>query len=60
MNGNSTILVAAGDVGGSRAILPALHELEKRRRPFVLLDHGFIVSEAPRHWPRVNLHYARL
>jgi hypothetical protein len=62
MNPAGKILVAAGDVGGARAIMPALHELEKRRRAFDLLDHGFIATEAPKHWPRVTLppNYAAL
>jgi hypothetical protein len=55
MNMGKKILVAAGDVGGARAIIPALHELERRRRAFDLFDHGFIVTEAPKHWPRVTL-----
>src|SRR5208283_231375 len=45
MNMGKKILVAAGDVGGARAIIPALHELERRRRAFDLFDHGFIVTE---------------
>ena len=55
MNMEKKILVAAGDVGGTRAILPALHELEKRRRSFDILDHGFLTTEAPKYWPRVIL-----
>jgi hypothetical protein len=55
MSPGKKILVAAGDVGGARAILPALHELERRRRAFDLLDHGYLAKEAPKHWPRVTL-----
>jgi hypothetical protein len=55
MNLGKKILVAAGDVGGARAIIPALHELERRRRAFDLLDHGYLAAEAPKHWPRVTL-----
>jgi hypothetical protein len=55
MNTVRRILVGAGDVGGARAILPALHELRRRGRPFDLLDHGFITTEAPEGWPRVGL-----
>jgi len=55
MNGKKKLLVAAGDVGGARAIIPALFELEKRQRTFDLLDHGFLAIESPKHWPRVTL-----
>ena len=55
LNPQGKILIGAGDVGGARAVLPALRELEKRGRDFDLLDHGLIVKEAPSHWPRVSV-----
>lgn len=48
-------LVAAGDVGGARAILPALVKLKERHHQFDLLDHGWITREAPNSWSRTKL-----
>lgn len=54
MNAHYTCLVAAGDVGGSRAILPALHELVGRGERIAILSHGSLGKEVPDDWPRVS------
>jgi hypothetical protein len=48
-----TVLFAAGDVGGARALLPVIQVCAGRGLPFVLLAHGHLVQEAPESWPRV-------
>jgi hypothetical protein len=48
-----TVLFAAGDVGGARALLPIMQVCEDRGLPFVLLAHGHLVQEAPESWERV-------
>ena len=49
-----TILFAAGDVGGARALLPVMQICADQGLPFVLLAHGHLVQEAPAPWPRVH------
>lgn len=41
------ILFAAGDPGGSRALLPVIFELERRGRACGVMDHGFLGRELP-------------
>ena len=41
------ILCAAGDPGDSKAILPVIDELERRRVPYAVLDHGFLGRDLP-------------
>jgi hypothetical protein len=48
-----TVLFAAGDVGGARALLPIMQVCADQGVPFVLLAHGHLVQEAPAPWPRV-------
>jgi hypothetical protein len=48
-----TVLFAAGDVGGARALLPVMQVCADKGLPFVLLAHGHLVQEAPEPWPRV-------
>jgi len=45
--------VIAGDVGGARAIIPALERLAKSSTQFSIADHGFLSKEAPVNWPRI-------
>jgi hypothetical protein len=52
------ILFAAGDVGGARALLPAVRLLERHGGAFAVVAHGHIQSEAPADWPRLNLEEA--
>lgn len=47
------ILAGGGDVGGARALMPVLAELEKQQCRFAVLDHGYITEHAPTHWVRV-------
>jgi hypothetical protein len=49
-----TVLFAAGDVGGARALLPVMQVCADKGLPFVLLAHGSLVQEAPASWPRVH------
>lgn len=49
------VLFASGDVGGARALLPVIALCEKESLPFVMLEHGHIVSEAPGRWKKVPL-----
>jgi hypothetical protein len=49
-----TILFAAGDVGGARALLPVMQVCADTGLPFVLLAYGHLVQEAPAPWPRVH------
>jgi hypothetical protein len=49
-----TVLFAAGDVGGARALLPVMQVCADKGLPFVLLAHGHLVQEAPESWPRVH------
>jgi hypothetical protein len=39
------IFCAAGDPGGSRALMPVIDELERRGRRCLVLDHGFLGRE---------------
>lgn len=55
MTNRLPVLVIAGDIGGARAILPALAELDRRRAPFVIADHRTLAEEANGRWPRVTL-----
>ncbi|MBN2397761.1 MAG: hypothetical protein JXI32_05220 [Deltaproteobacteria bacterium] len=48
------VLFASGDVGGARALLPVMALCEKELLPFVMLEHGHIVSEAPGRWKKVS------
>jgi hypothetical protein len=48
-----TVLFAAGDVGGARALLPVMQVCADTGLPFVLLAHGHLAQEAPEPWPRV-------
>lgn len=41
------ILLAAGDAGGSRALLPLLPALQKFKLPFGVVEHGFLGAETP-------------
>ena len=41
------IFCAAGDPGGSRAVLPVVLELIQRGKPVRVLDHGFLGKELP-------------
>ena len=41
------IFCAAGDPGGSRALLPVILELERRGTPCTVLRHGFLGKELP-------------
>jgi hypothetical protein len=41
------IFCAAGDPGGSRAVLPVALELARRGTPVRVLDHGFLGQELP-------------
>ena len=41
------IFCAAGDPGGSRALLPVIGELFRRNVPCAILDHGFLGRELP-------------
>lgn len=47
------IIGAAGDPGGSRALLPVFACLEKKEIFFQIFPHGFLHREAPGHWPRI-------
>lgn len=49
------ILVIAGDIGGARAIAPAVAELERRGVPFAVVEHRFLKDETAPSWPRVEL-----
>ncbi len=42
-----SMIFAAGDPGGSRALLPVLHELEQQGQHCVVLEHGFLARELP-------------
>jgi len=55
MSDHKSILVVTGDVGGARAMIPVLRELERRGAEFDLVDHGFIRDEASSSWRRVSL-----
>ena len=48
-----TILFAAGDIGGARALLPVMQACTDKRLAFLLLAHGHLPQEAPEVWPRV-------
>ena len=48
-----TVLFAAGDVGGARALLPVMQVCADNALPFVLLANGYLAQEAPESWPRV-------
>jgi hypothetical protein len=48
------VLFASGDVGGARALLPVMALCEKKSLPFVMLEHGHIVSEAPGRWKKIS------
>lgn len=48
------ILGAAGDPGGSRALLPVFAYLEEKEICFQIFPHGFLHREAPGHWPRID------
>jgi hypothetical protein len=41
------IFCAACDPGGSRAMLPVIMELEQRKTPYRVLNHGFLGDELP-------------
>lgn len=49
------VLFASGDVGGARALLPVMALCEKKSIPFVMLEHGHIVGEAPKRWKKISL-----
>jgi hypothetical protein len=55
MSACKSILVGAGDIGGARAIMPALAELQKESCRFSIIDHGYISEHANRDWPRITL-----
>ena len=56
MNAHAPVLVAwAGDVGGARAVLPALFELDRRGAQFVIVSHRSLAEEAPPPWNRTTL-----
>ena len=48
------VVFASGDVGGARALLPVMELCENKSVPFVMLEHGHIVSEAPKRWEKVS------
>ncbi len=47
------ILGAAGDPGGSKALLPVFAFLDQLGIPFRIFDHGFMGKEAPSHWEKL-------
>lgn len=47
------VMFASGDVGGARALLPVMKLCEKHSLPFIMLEHGHIVSESPNRWRRI-------
>lgn len=47
------ILFSATDVGGARAIIPVLHELEKLSQPFFITDDGILSEETPPSYQRI-------
>ena len=47
-------MFASGDVGGARALLPVMELCEKKTLPFLMFEHGHIVSEAPKRWEKVS------
>jgi hypothetical protein len=49
------VLIVSGDVGGARAVMPAVKKLFDSGAPFVISDNGFLGQEAPPDWPRVHL-----
>ena len=49
------VMFASGDVGGARALLPVMELCEKSSLAFVMLEHGYIISKAPKRWERVSL-----
>lgn len=49
------VMFASGDIGGARALLPVMEFCERKSLPFVMLEHGHIISEAPKRWGRVSL-----
>jgi hypothetical protein len=49
------VMFASGDVGGARALLPVMELCEKKSLPFVMFEHGHIVSEAPKRWEKIFL-----
>lgn len=46
------VLIAAGDIGGAKAILPALTELADAGCLFDILDHGCFAEQAGHNWPK--------
>lgn len=50
-----TVLVAGGDVGGVRALIPVLKFLETKDVSFIVLSHGFLSNSSPKHWVKVSI-----
>ena len=48
------VMFASGDVGGARALLPVMELCEKKSMPFVMLENGHIIREAPKRWERIS------
>jgi hypothetical protein len=46
------ILFSATDIGGARAIIPVLPELEKISQPFSITDNGVLSEETPSYYQR--------
>jgi len=47
------VIGAAGDPGGSRALLPVFERLYNLGIEFGIFEHGFLNIEAPSYWPRI-------
>lgn len=42
------IICAAGDPGGSRAVMQVILQMEKERLAYIVLDHGYLGKELPK------------
>jgi len=49
------IFFSATDVGGARAIIPVLDELQKRAVPFCIMDEGVLSTESNSSYRRISL-----
>lgn len=49
------VMFASGDIGGARALLPVMELCERKSLHFLMFEHGYIVSEAPKRWGKVFL-----
>ncbi|SDE00379.1 hypothetical protein [Rhodospira trueperi] len=49
-----TLVFAAGDVGGARALLPVVRLCHARGLPFAVVHHGFIADAMEPGWPAVD------